>query len=71
MTIPEALWIVSQNQNGIAMNYWDEYLPAILLINKTWSITGYRTVEENDDSEQDYVTWKQEQNEHYDRRHER
>lgn len=69
MTLDQACIIIWDNKHGIKHNYWDEYLPAVLLVNKIWPITGYKTVEEEDDSEQDYVTWKQEQNERYDFNH--
>lgn len=68
MSILEALYIVSQNANGIAMNYWDEYLPAVLLVNETWPITDYNSVEgdtiyfEN----VDYIQFQHEQNDYQD-----
>lgn len=57
MSLPEALWIVSQNKNGVAMNYWDTYLPAILIVNEAFPITGYNLVdsEEDDFRQQDYL----------------
>ena len=48
MSIPEALYIVSQNAHGKPMNYFTEYLPAILLVNEVWPHEG-RTVDLDDE----------------------
>lgn len=49
MTLPEALKIVSDNANGIAAhNYFDVYLPAILMVNAAFPVVGYTAVEETD-----------------------
>lgn len=51
MSIPEALYIVSQNEHGVAHNYFNEYLPAILLVNETWPHEG-RMVDDGDGFEE-------------------
>lgn len=53
-TLPEALYTVSQSAHGVKMNYFTEYLPAILLVNETWPHEG-STVE--DDCEPCGETW--------------
>jgi len=68
MSLPEALWIVCQNKHGVKMNYWDEYLPAILMVNEHWPHAG-RTVEDEGEIETTIVEWRQEQNAVYDYRH--
>lgn len=70
MTLPEALYIVSQNAHGIPHNYWDVYLPAILMVNEAFPITGYRTVEEDDTYFQDveYLEFLEDCNRQYDER---
>lgn len=72
MSLPEALWIVSQNANGVKMSYWDTYLPAILIVNEAFPITGYKTIEEDNRyfEDADYLEWIAEQNRHYDERNE-
>ena len=68
LTLPEALWIVSSNAQGAKHNYFDEYLPAILLVNETWPITDYNSVEgdtiyfEN----VDYIQFQHEQTDYQD-----
>jgi hypothetical protein len=68
MSILEALYIVSQNANGVKMNYFDEYLPAILMVNERWPHEG-RTVEDEGEIESEIVAGREEQNAAYDRRH--
>ena len=70
MSLPEALWIVCQNKHGVKMNYWDVYLPAILIVNEAFPVTGFYTIETDEgEIETDICQWRQEQNERYDRDH--
>ncbi len=68
MSILEALYIVSQNANGVKMNYFDEYLPAILMVNERWPHEG-RTVEDDGIIESEIIAWRDEQNTIYDWNH--
>lgn len=67
MTLQQALDIVNDNENGVAHNFWKEYLPAVLIVNEAYPVKGYTTVEE-DGHEFDLREYRQEQNEAYDRR---
>lgn len=70
LTLPEALYIVSQNAHGVAMNYWNVYLPAILMVNEAFPITGYNTIDEDDSyfEDMDYLDWLKELNRQFDER---
>jgi len=47
MTLPEAMKIVSDNANKLAKhNYVDVYLPAILVVNEAFPVTGYVTIDD-------------------------
>lgn len=49
MTLQEALDIVNSNEQGVKHNYFDEYLPAILLVNETYPVVGYVTINSEED----------------------
>lgn len=58
LTLPEALYTVSQAAHGVKMNYFTEYLPAILLVNETWPHEG-RTIEDGEDGGgESWSEWK-------------
>jgi len=60
MTLPEAMKIVSDNANKLAKhNYWDVYLPAILVVNEAFPVTGYVTVDDANGSEDEAAWWRQ------------
>lgn len=46
LTLPEALKIVSDNAHGVKHNYWNEYLPAVLMVNEAFPVVGYVTVDD-------------------------
>lgn len=54
MTILEALKIVSDNAHGVKHDYWDEYLPAILLVNEAFPHPGNTVDDEWGDSRWSY-----------------
>lgn len=61
LTLPEALYIVSQNAHGVAHNYWDVYLPAILLVNEAFPVVGYADDEDDEPPEMAQRAWNKEQ----------
>jgi hypothetical protein len=61
LTLPEALYIVSQNAHGVAHNYWDVYLPAILLVNEAFPVAGYCDDEDDEPPEMAQRAWNKEQ----------
>lgn len=58
LTLPEALYTVSRVAHGVLMNYFTEYLPAILLVNETWPHEG-RTIEDGEGTGgESWAEWK-------------
>lgn len=74
MSLQEALDIVNSNEQGVKHNFWDVYLPAILIVNEAYPMTGYRTINEEDedefsfDEDAEYLEWIEDQNRAYDER---
>ena len=69
MSLPEALWIVCQNAQGVKHNYWNEYLPAILMVNEHKPHEGHTIEEGEGEHELDIVAYWQERNARYDWKH--
>ena len=61
LTLPEAMKIVSDNAHGIAHNYFEVYLPAILLVNEAFPITGYADSDEDESALMATRAWNKEQ----------
>lgn len=61
MTLPEAMKIVSDNAHGIAHNYWDVYLPAILLVNEAFPLSGYADSDDDEPALMATRAWNREQ----------
>jgi len=61
MTLPEAMKIVSDNAHGVAHNYFDVYLPAIIMVNDAFPITGYADSNEDEPALMATRAWNKEQ----------
>lgn len=70
MTLQQALDIVNTNEVGVAHNFWNVYLPAILLVNQAYPVKGYTTIEADNTYLQDaeYLEFLEDCNRQYDER---